>query len=481
MLGANPYASNGSLATAPDWPGRLEAMQARGGRLVVVDPRRSRTAEEADEHVSIRPGTDAFLLVAMVHTLFDEGLVDLGAARPDRQRARRGRRLAQAFTPEAVAPVTGIDADTIRRLAPELAAAPTACVYGRIGTTTQEFGTLTSWLVDVLNVCTGNLDRPGGAMFSTPAAAVAATPAARLARDAAFALGRRTSRVRGLPETLGELPVGRAGRGDRHARRGPDPGARHHRRQPGAVDAERRRTARRGARVARLHGVRRHLRQRDHPPRRRDPARARPAAKAHYDVALLQLALRNVANYSPPVVALDPTSPTSGRSWPSSRCSFQGMGADADPSVVDDLAIRGLVDSAVARRDRPAPRARSRRDPRRARAEARPRAAARLHAPHRSVRRGLRRRIRTGSSLDVLVANPHGVDLGALEPRLPDVLRTPSGMIELAPEPLVADLARLGPRARPVGSPATAGHGSCSSAGGTCARTTRGCTTSRSW
>ena len=99
MLGANPYASNGSLATAPDWPGRIEALQARGGRLVVVDPRRSRTAEEADEHVFIRPGTDAFLLIAMVHTLFDEGLVDLGAPRRDRRRARRGRTARQGLQP----------------------------------------------------------------------------------------------------------------------------------------------------------------------------------------------------------------------------------------------------------------------------------------------------------------------------------------------------------------------------------------------
>src|SRR5581483_6749423 len=146
MLGANPYASNGSLATAPDWPGRIEALRARGGRLVVVDPRRSRTAEEADEHVFIRPGTDAFLLAAMVHTLCEEGLVDLGTVAEYVDGLDDVERLAKAFSPETVASITGVDATTTRRLARELAAAPTACVYGRIGTTTQEFGTLASWL-----------------------------------------------------------------------------------------------------------------------------------------------------------------------------------------------------------------------------------------------------------------------------------------------------------------------------------------------
>ncbi len=78
MLGANPFASNGSLATAPDWPGRIEALRARGGKLVVVDPRRSRTAEAADEWIAVRPGSDPFLLAAMVRVLIDEELVDLG-------------------------------------------------------------------------------------------------------------------------------------------------------------------------------------------------------------------------------------------------------------------------------------------------------------------------------------------------------------------------------------------------------------------
>src|SRR5918992_627571 len=206
MLGANPLASNGSLMTAPDMRGRLKALRARGGKLVVVDPRRSRTAEVADEHHPIRPGTDAHLLFALVHVLFEEGLTKPGRLAELTEGIDAVRELAQPFAPEAVAPQTGIDAGAIRRMARELAAAETAAVYGRIGTTTQEFGTLASWLVDVLNVLTGNLDRPGGAMFPLAAAGQRNTAGAP-GHGRGVALGRWASRVRGLPEAFGELPV----------------------------------------------------------------------------------------------------------------------------------------------------------------------------------------------------------------------------------------------------------------------------------
>ena len=162
MLGANPFASNGSLATAPDWPGRLERLVERGGKLVVVDPRRSRTAEAATEWVPMRPGADAYLLMAMVQVIVEEDLVSLGASEDLVTGLDEVVEACAPFTPEVVEAACGIAAADIRRLARELAAAPSACVYGRIGTTTAEFGTITSWLVDVLNVLTGNLDRPGG-------------------------------------------------------------------------------------------------------------------------------------------------------------------------------------------------------------------------------------------------------------------------------------------------------------------------------
>src|SRR6202035_3955252 len=203
MLGANPLQSNGSVMTAPNIRGRLRAIRARGGKLVVLAPRLTRTAEEADEHHFIRPGTDALLLFALVHVLFEEGL-----ATPEErllaftEGVETIRELAEPFSPEAVADACGIEAEEIRRMARELAAAPRAAVYGRIGTCTQAFGTLASWLVDILNFLTGNLDREGGAMFPRGAAGhsnAAGEPGH--GRGARF--GRWQSRVRGLNEIFG--------------------------------------------------------------------------------------------------------------------------------------------------------------------------------------------------------------------------------------------------------------------------------------
>src|SRR5690606_6060645 len=204
LIGANPLESNGSLCTAPDFPGRLKALRARGGTLTVVDPRRTRTARLADRHLAVRPGTDALLLAAMVTVLFEEDLTDLGGLAPHVQGVDDVARALRDFTPEAVAPACDVDADTVRALARELAAAPTAAVYARIGSCTVPHGTLASWLVDVLNTLTGNLDRPGGALF--PQAATDRTPRPS-GPGRGFALGRWHSRVSRHPEAKGELPL----------------------------------------------------------------------------------------------------------------------------------------------------------------------------------------------------------------------------------------------------------------------------------
>ena len=155
ILGANPYASNGSVCTAPDFPGRIEAIRARGGKVVVVDPRRTRTVEEADQWIAIRPATDALFLMAIVNVLFAENLVKI----QDHIAVLLNglddvREVSREFTPERVAEATGLEAEVIRQVARELSAAKTAAVYGRIGTTTTEFGTTASWLVDVVNTLT---------------------------------------------------------------------------------------------------------------------------------------------------------------------------------------------------------------------------------------------------------------------------------------------------------------------------------------
>ena len=440
MLGANPFASNGSLATAPDWPGRLERLVERGGRLVVVDPRRSRTAEAATEWVPIRPGADAYLLMAMVQVIVSEGRADLGTCADLVTGFDEVVAAAAPFTPEHVAHATGIAAEDIRRLARDLAAAPSACVYGRIGTTTAEFGTVTSWLVDVLNVLTGNLDQPGGAMFTTAAAGASNTRGKpRFGRP--VSIHRRTSRVRQLPETFGELPaVVMAEEMD-------TPGQDQIRALitvAGNPVLSTPNSARLDAAVAGLECVVAVDIYVNETTRHADVILPAPSAlqKGHYDVALLQLALRDTSNYSEPILPLDPDQPTEWEVLARLALVLQGAGATADPAIVDDLMVTSMVQGSVADETSP------------------------IHgrgldeilealAPRRGPERILDFLLRTGPygegfgadpdglSLDQLLANPHGIDLGALKARLPDVLRTPDGMIALAPEILLADVDRL--------------------------------------
>ena len=204
VLGANPLASNGSLMTAGGISRRLDDLRKRGGKLVVVDPRRTETAAAADQHLAIRPGSDALLLLAMLHVLFEEQLTGLRHLAPFTDGLELLRDAAARFPPEAVAAHTGVGASAIRELAREFASAPAAVAYGRVGTCTQEFGGLSAWLIVALNAVTGNLDREGGFMFATPAADLVAL-ASRTGDRGHF--DRWRSRVRGLPEFGGELPA----------------------------------------------------------------------------------------------------------------------------------------------------------------------------------------------------------------------------------------------------------------------------------
>jgi anaerobic selenocysteine-containing dehydrogenase len=440
MLGANPFASNGSLATAPDWPGRLERLVERGGTLVVVDPRRSRTAEMATQWLPIRPGADAYLLAAVVQVLAEEGLLALGPLAELVTGLDEVVAACAPFTPEVVADACGLPAEDIRALARALAGAPTACVYGRIGTTTAEFGTLTSWLVDVVNVLTGNLDRPGGAMF-TRAAAGASNTRGKPRYGKATRLHRRRSRVRGLPETMGELPaVALAEEIDM-------PGEGQVRALLTIAGNPVLSTPNGGRLDAALAGLELMVAVDiyvNETTRHADVILPAPSAlqKGHYDIALLQLALRNVANYSEPVLPLDEGQLDEWEVFARLALVLQGMGSTADPALVDDLMVGSMVQGSVTDETSP------------------------IHgrdvdeilaalAPRTGPERLLDLLLRTGPygdgfgadpeglSLDRLLDHPHGVDLGALEPRLPEVLRTPDGMISLAPEILIEDVARL--------------------------------------
>ena len=204
ILGANPAVSNGSMMTAPGMSRRLQEIRQRGGKVIIIDPRYNETARLADQHLFIRPGTDVLLLLALLNVVFDEKLTRLDRVASFTKGVETIRSVVIDFPPERVASITGIDSEQIRALAREFAAAESAVCYGRIGVSTQEFGGVCQWLVNVLNIVTGNFDRPGGAMFALPAFDPVSAPRS-LASPGSFA--RRHSRVRKLPEFTGEFPV----------------------------------------------------------------------------------------------------------------------------------------------------------------------------------------------------------------------------------------------------------------------------------
>ena len=439
LLGANPLVSNGSLMTAPDMRGRLRRLRQRGGKVVVIDPYRTRTAQEADVHHFIRPGSDAHFLFALVHTLFVEGLVAPGQLTEHIAGLEQIRVLAEPFTPERVAETCGIAASAIRDIARELAAAPRAAVYGRIGTCTQVFGTLASWLVDVLNVLTGNLDREGGALFPK-AAAGARNASGTPGRGRGVRFGRWKSRVRGLPEHFGELPaaclaeeIDTPGEGQVKAlitlAGNPALSAPGSSRLQQALG-----TLRYMVSVdIYLNETTRHANVILPPP----PALAR----SHYDLALYQLAVHNVAHYSPPVIEREPGALDEWEVLLRLAGLLAGQGAEADPHLLDDLSILTLIQREVATTGSFF----EGRDPQELLVALAPRRGPErmLDFLLRSGPYGDEFGARDGLSLATLEAHPHGVDLGPLQPRIPEVLRTPSGKIELAPPALAEDVERL--------------------------------------
>ncbi|MHB9862845.1 molybdopterin oxidoreductase family protein [Streptomyces sp. YIM S03343] len=439
LIGANPLESNGSLCTAPDFPGKLKAIKARGGRLTVVDPRRTRTARLADRHIAIRPGADALLLAAMANTLFAEHLTDLGRLAPHVQDLPELEDALRDFTPEAVAPACDVDAATIRTLARELAAAPTAAVYARIGSCTVPHGTLASWLVDVLNILTGNLDRPGGALF--PQAATDRTP-----RPAGpghgFQLGRWHSRVRQHPEAKGELPISvLAEEIDTATAEGAQV------RALIAIAANPVLSVPDGARLDKaldsldfmvsvdpyLNETSRHADVVLPPPP--------PSQSPHHDFALNTLAVRNQVRYTRPAISPEPGRMAESEILARLVLAVTGMDG-ADPAAVDAMVVDQTLGKAVREPHSPV----HGRDPRDLTAQ-----LTGETGPERRLDMMLRLgpygdgfgARPDGLTLQKLLAHPHGIDLGPLAPRLPQPLKTRSGRIELLPEPIAADLPRL--------------------------------------
>ena len=403
ILGANPAVSNGSIMGAPDCKRRLGDVRRRGGRIVVVDPRRTETADLADAHHFIEPSTDALFLMALCHVLHAErltcpervgvpvhGLADFWEA-------------TRPFTPEAVAPATGIAPDVVREIARGLAGAAGAACYTRMGTSVQSFATVATWLADVVNVVTGNLDRPGGMMFATPAVDLVSL-AKRLGQSGSF--GAYRSRVRGLRELNGELPV--TALGDELATPGPG-------QVKGLVTLSGNPVlslpdgARLDALLANLEYVvaidpylnettrRAHLVL---PP-------VMSMESDHYPLLEHAMTVRNTAHYAEAVLSARP-------------------GAKQDWEIMSELAER------IGRHRGGLRRVSGLLHRRLGRALSPPRILDLLLrlGPHRL-------------SLGELRAHPHGIDLGPLEPRLARILSTRSGAIEAMPPEIRADLPRL--------------------------------------
>lgn len=410
ILGANPAASNGSLMSAGDVKARFRSIRERGGRLVLVDPRRTETAALVDDHHFIRPGTDALLLLALLHVIFNEALSRADALPSFVTGVEEVRQLAMRFPPERVAVATGMRAATIRQMARDFARAECAVCYGRVGVSTQAFGTLAVWLITVLNTVTGQLDRPGGAMFTTPAVEVVRGRGGLGTAE----LGRWRSRVRALPEYAGELPVSALAEEMDTPGKGQVRALVTHAGNPVLSTPNGRRLERAIAGLSFYAAVDFYVNETTRfahvilPP-------TGPLERDHYDVVFHALAVRNTAKYSPPMV---PRARDARHDW------------EIFTELTRRMASGGSVD--------------------------RLRARTQAWLSHAVGARGmLDVGLRTGAygsgwapwgrglSVRLLERAPHGIDLGALQPVLPGRLRTRDRTVRLAPPVLMADVARL--------------------------------------
>jgi anaerobic selenocysteine-containing dehydrogenase len=405
-VGANPLVSNGSLMTAPNMRGRLRALRERGGRAVIIDPRRSETAA-AGEHVFIRPGTDALMLLSLVNVLFEESLVRLGRLGEHLVGTRALRAAAVDYPPERTTDVTGVAPETVRELARALANTERGVLYARVGACTQEFGGLATWLVLAVNALTGHLDEPGGFMFTTPA--IDPVPlAATIGQAGSFAAYR--GRVRGLPEFGGELPAVTM------SEEIETPG-------DGQIRAMITAAGNPVLSIPNGHRLEKALDQLDFmvsiDPYLNETTRHADVIlpptgqleRSHYEIVLTMVAVRNWAKYSP---AVFPRGSDQRHDW--EICLELGSRLLGPDTPLTRLLGRGVA------------------------------AALRRLGPDGLVALGLRTGrygLRAGLSLRTLRREPHGVDLGPLERRLPGRLHTKDRKVHLAPREYLADLDRL--------------------------------------
>ena len=421
MLGCNPAISNGSMMTAPGLPQRIRDIRTSGGKVILIDPRRNETAELVDRHLFIRPGTDALLLLGILHVLFAEGLTELGTVETFTDGLETIAKLVAEFSPERVAPLTGIEAGEIMPLAREFAAAESAVCYGRVGVSMQEFGGLCQWLINVLNSITGNLDREGGAMFPLPAFDPVTAPESVAPRGS---FGRWRSRVRKLPEFAGELPVAALAEEILTEGDGQIKALVTHGGNPVLSAPNGRELDRALASLDFMAAIDFYINETTRHAQIILPPTS-PLERGHYDLAFHLLGVRNIAKFSP---ALFHTNGEQRHEWEiflelQTRMESGGLLERTrhkinrrffGPERVLDLGLRFGPYGRFG--------------------------AMRRGNPARQIMRKMRIPY---LNMQTLKAAVHGIDLGPLQPCLPGRLRTEGKRIQLAPEIFIKDIERL--------------------------------------
>ena len=387
IFGANPLASNGSLMTAPDVINRLDGIKSRGGKIVLVDPRKTETARVASEHHFIKPGTDVYFLLAFINLLFAENLVDLKRLSEMTDGVETLREISKDYLPEKVENLTGISADEIKRIAIEFASAKSAVCYGRIGVSTQSFGSLCHWLINAINILTGNFDEIGGAMFTAPAFDILQTS------KGGNLFNRWQSRVRKFPEFMSELPVAALAEEIETSGEGQIKALITSCGNPVLSTPNGARLSRALEKLEFMVSIDIYINETT----RHADIILPPATGleiSHYDVIFNLFAVRNTAKYSAPLFEKE-------------------NDAKYDWEIFQELSVRLGGEKPLN-----------------------------LVAPEVKLNFGLQFG-KYKLSLEELQRNPHGIDLGALEPCLPERLFTDNKRIDLAPEILVKDLERL--------------------------------------
>ena len=391
IIGGNPAVSNGSMMSAPDFSNRLKAIQKRGGKFFVIDPRFTETAKLADQHYYIKPGKDALLLLALIHVIFEEKLENKAHLSPHIKDWDAIKKIANEYSPESISSIVGIKENEIKKLARTFATAESAVCYGRLGVSTQEFGGICIWLVNVLNIITGNFDIKGGAMFTLPAVDLVGM-AAKTGKTGSF--DRRRSRVRNLPEYSGEYPVATLADEILTEGEGQIKAMITIAGNPVLSTPNGKQLAKAFEKLEFMVAIDIYINETTQYADIILPTTT-GLETAHYDLAFHQLAIRNTTKYSEPLFAKTEDQKHDWEIFNSLTQRITGKENPATPEMMLDFMMQ--------------------------------------NGPYKNK----------GISIKTLKENPHGIDLGTLQPCLPNRLFTKDKKIALAPPILINDLKRL--------------------------------------